>query len=105
MLDHHKNDHARHDCRRQRHMRRKVVQNDTVASGQSNYSRHQHPSAPTRAAMSCHGCDPLDTIARVKAPHGTFARTNCKSRMPTDPLSIMFKPASLSKLMMSESLT
>ena len=61
MFDHYENNHAGYYCRRQRHMRRKVVQNDTVTGDQNDYSHRQHPSARTRAAMSSHAFDPLVT--------------------------------------------
>jgi hypothetical protein len=40
VLDHHQNNHSRHDRCRQRHMRRKVVQNDAVTGDQNDRS-HQ----------------------------------------------------------------
>src|SRR5438093_12081807 len=91
MLDHHQCNHALYDRGRQRHMRRKVIQNDAVTGDQNDYPNRQHPTASAQATMSSHRFAPLTTMAGYLAQHGTFARTNCKSRNPTAPLSTLLK--------------
>lgn len=83
-------------------MRRNEVQNESMTGDKHDRCCRQDHEAQV---MSFHGFDPLRCNGRDHVPGGTVARTNCKSFIPTAPLSTALKPASVSRPMMSRKLT
>ena len=91
MLNHHEDNRARHDCRRQRYMRCKVVQNDAVTGYQNDHSQRQDPSARTHRAMPSHGLDPFAAmtpypVRRAHTASREFPRL--RFRQPSNPLRL-----------------
>ena len=84
MFDDDKSDHTGDYGRRERQMRRDVVQGETVTGDEDHRSCDQHP-------------EPLVTFHFSSVAAGDTASAKCASRKPTGPLSITFRPDELSR--------
>jgi hypothetical protein len=88
MLDHNEQDHDGGEPRREREMRRSEIKHEAMPGYQNEREHPHHQYAPPQERVPFYLTGPADV---AHAQHGSVAKTNSSSRIPTAPLSRTFK--------------